>query len=245
MISNQNNMTIDKATLYIEHFNKAGIATKNFISDSVVLNSIKSALDLHFSYLEEKEDRSESIKNSLNLYLLDLKEEDETVEDICEILDIEDISEFFDVLILKQDYKTLLSKLFERTRELEPVETKQPETISHTDILNEIENPTPSIKGLGLKPANTNTQNQVHISSTTDNTISNNTAQTAPTSTTPVLPPNLENNLTMGGFSLHTPVNPAQKIADKLNQNLQTPSVSIPKEVYVPKKLDPYKEPLE
>ena len=114
-------------------------------------------------------------------------------------------------------------------------------TISHVDILSEIENPTPSKNTTSqfVKPAvadstsNPSTPSK-NTSSPASKVVPSQTISTAPT-----------NPLDLGGFGINKPntSNPAQNIANKLGQNLSTPTTSIPKEVYVSKKLDPYKEP--
>ena len=111
-------------------------------------------------------------------------------------------------------------------------------TISHVDILSEIENPTPSISTTAqfIKPAVVNSnQPTSNLTANTQSPTQKTTTQTTPT-----------NPLDLGGFGINkaNTVNPAQNIANKLDQNLSTPTTSIPKEVYVSKKLDPYKEPI-
>jgi hypothetical protein len=99
--------------------------------------------------------------------------------------------------------------------------------LNHLDILNEIENPTPSI------------------------TIQNTTPQPeiAPVAIEPkkltleealsgVLPSD-------GGFTTPNTTHPAEPMAKKLDEKLTNATSSAPKEIYVVKKPDPYHEPIE
>jgi hypothetical protein len=104
--------------------------------------------------------------------------------------------------------------------------------ISHLDLLSEIENPTPSIS------TTANFQNAA------PKTESKETTQKNPTPNSPI-----KNQSTETSLHSSTPVapyiNPALNIATKLDQKLSAPSSSIPKDVYVSKKPDPYHEPVE
>lgn len=103
------------------------------------------------------------------------------------------------------------------------------DSISHIDILNEIENPTPSI--INPQRINPARKNEGPAKNDIDKTSDENEEG-------PAL------SAELGGFAPANSQNPAQKIAAQLDKNLSTPSTSIPKEVYVSKKPDPYKEPI-
>lgn len=113
--------------------------------------------------------------------------------------------------------------------------------ISHIDVLNEIENPTPSISTTTAFQNQANTNKQ-----TTSSTI--NTSQNNPSTTANVVPPNSSTtnpSLHSSDPSVIPYSNPALHIATKLDQNLSSPSASIPKDIYVSKRPDPYHEPVE
>ncbi len=110
-------------------------------------------------------------------------------------------------------------------------EKTTPEPLSHHDILSEIENPTPSNLTIpGNKPAQ-----GIQNPTTPTASIAQNTTNNISTSIKPALEI---------GFSNKPHTNPAENIVQKLDAKLTTPSASIPKEVFVPKKTDPYREPV-
>ena len=100
------------------------------------------------------------------------------------------------------------------------------DSLNHIDILNEIENPTPSI---AARPA---------------------TPQPTPVVTEEPKKPTLEEALSgvlpsTGGFTFEEAKHPAEPMSQKLDQKLTESTSSTPKEIYVVKKIDPYHEPLE
>lgn len=111
--------------------------------------------------------------------------------------------------------------------------------ISHLDILGEIENPTPSIKTTATFQ---NSESKPALASV----ISTEQTKPAPPTSITQKSPNPTNTT-----SLHSPTpvapytNPALNIGTKLDQKLSAPSSSIPKDVYVSKKPDPYHEPVD
>lgn len=119
---------------------------------------------------------------------------------------------------------------------LEDTQPLEEEHISHLDILNEIENPTPSIKS---SPTNQKTEKIIapNTEQKPAKSVSTNNQQQSIDATNSIL------------FHSPTPVapytNPALNIASKLDQKLSTPSGSVPKDIYIPKKPDPYHEPVE
>lgn len=236
--------------IYIQRLEVSPKPIQSYIETIYSNEKFDLFVEKHSKNNSDYESKADILRNETGLLLLNINNIDQFIDALTDVLSLEPfqiektVNEFFESCI-PGEIQDILDQRYSDTPLTPTTETKQPETISHTDILNEIENPTPSIKGLGLKLANTGAQNKMSISSTTNDTISSNTSQATTVPTTSFQSSSFENNPTIGGFSLHTPVNPAQKIADKLNQNLQTPSVSIPKEVYIPKKIDPYKEPVE
>jgi hypothetical protein len=100
-------------------------------------------------------------------------------------------------------------------------------SLNHVDILNEIENPTPSIVSKEAIPqvAEENKAEEVK-KPTLEEALSG------------VLP-------TEGGFSFNEASHPAEPMAQKLDQKLSNATVTAPKEIYVVKKPDPYHEPIE
>lgn len=113
--------------------------------------------------------------------------------------------------------------------------------ISHVDILSEIENPTPSINTTATfqkevsQKINVTTgpvAANIGVSTSKSNTLQNNTLSTSP-------------SLHSSDPSVVPYSNPALHIASKLDQNLSAPSASVPKDIYVSKKPDPYHEPVE
>ncbi len=104
---------------------------------------------------------------------------------------------------------------------------KKSDSLNHQDILSEIENPTPSIASREPAP-------QIEVKALVEE----------------IKKPTLEQALngvlpTEGGFSFNENSHPAESIVKKLDEKLSTPTSSLPKEVYVVKKIDPYHEPIE
>lgn len=168
------------------------------------------------------------LANQIAYFILSLLSIQEFKDNLAEVLYLEgpaEIQKAYDAI-----NKFVLSKLNKKEitggdNKIEESKLKdQQNSISHIDILNEIENPTPSI--------NTTTSFQ----------------SSNPTKTPTPIPKNTPNQSTSP--SLHSPApvapytNPALNIATKLEQNLGAPSASIPKDVYVSKKPDPYHEPV-
>ncbi|MBU3668971.1 MAG: hypothetical protein FGM57_03310 [Candidatus Taylorbacteria bacterium] len=124
------------------------------------------------------------------------------------------------------------------------------EDINHHEILGEIENPTPSLK--------TTLENTVHGNekSVSNVTVMPKEAQklmsqgdTLPIETTsaPSLQEAVANVIpTIGGFRpIDDPLKPTAKISEGLDDKLSTITKTPVKEVYIPKKPDPYREPIE
>jgi hypothetical protein len=237
----------DIEQIYIEKYDKAGKNIQNFVSDYSFVDKIAEAVTKSIGNIVDVVERSESIKNIINLYLLEIKSVSEAIDDISEILNLDDCNTFFEKLDLKPEYRMILAGLIstniQSTEEAQTSIQKENSSISHVDILHEIENPTPSLKTTlhFAKP-----QAQATPSGTPTN-ISNTANIPTPTTLSEGIKAtqsSVATNSVLGGFSANQPTNPAQKISDMLNKNMETPSISIPKEVYIPKKPDPYKEPI-
>lgn len=202
------------------------------------------------------QDTTYSIANKVNLQLLNFITSEELFSYIEKNTSI-DSEEF------KYIYPSLLTNIFNKSNQplfksqerirggLRPTDSST--SISHLDVLNEIENPTPSLR---TTTDFQNIQNQNSTSplaqSQTPVSSSNPLFSSANTSNTPINPTNLTPSTPFTPTaSLHSPepiapyVNPALQISSKLGQNLSTPSVSTSKDVYVSKKPDPYHEPVD
>jgi hypothetical protein len=108
--------------------------------------------------------------------------------------------------------------------------------ISHQDLLSEIENPTPSISTTAAFQ-----NSSVKIVTAVPNEISKTvTNTTSSTNKDGAVEASLHSSATVPAYT-----NPALKIASKLDQNMSAPSASIPKDIYVSKKPDPYHEPVD
>ncbi len=124
------------------------------------------------------------------------------------------------------------------------------EDISHHELLNEIENPTPSLQ---TTIENTPKGNEKPVSAVTvmpkDAQKLMTQSDTLPTETTSA--PQLQDAVAqilpnVGGFKpVDDPLKPTQKIADTIENKLNTVVKTPVKEVYIPKKPDPYREPIE
>ncbi|MCF7865576.1 MAG: hypothetical protein K9M11_03670 [Candidatus Pacebacteria bacterium] len=180
------------------------------------------------------------LANQIAYFILGLLTIQEFKDNLAEVLYLEGVVEVqkaYDAI-----NKFVISKL--NTKEGMNIEENKIEDakladlahISHHDLLSEIENPTPSIK--------TTASFQANLGANIVKTTTPVTAQTNPTTTQK----NPTNTSTI--TSLHSPepvapyTNPALNIAAKLDQKLSTPSASIPKDIYVSKKPDPYHEPV-
>ena len=235
----------DIEQIYIEKYDKAGKNIQSFVSDYSFVDKIAEAVTKSVGNIVDVAERSESIKNILNLYLLEIKSVSDAIDDISEILNIDDCNTFFEKLELKPEYRMILAGLIstniQSTEETQTGIQKENSSISHVDILHEIENPTPSLKTTlhFAKP-----QAQTTSSGTPTNTSNTTNTPTTLPEGVRATQTSVAANSVLGGFSVNQPTNPAQRISDMLNKNMETPSVSIPKEVYIPKKPDPYKEPI-
>lgn len=242
-------MTNIQEQIYIERLNQSPIAVRNYIFKIQSNESFEVYLKKYRKTTEDPESKTDVLRNEISLLLLKIITVDEFIDTVIEALDIqpfeaeEMITDFFSTC-LPEDLQDLIDGENEKTSEdtiSKKINITDQNTISHVDILNEIENPThsmettsqfvkPAVTGSSSNPSTPNT----NTSSPVPKVVPSQTISTTPT-----------NPLDLGGFGINkaNTSNPAQNIANKLGQNLSAPTTSIPKEVYVSKKLDPYKEP--
>lgn len=185
----------------------------------------------------------DDLANQIAYYVLGLLTTQEFKENLAEVLYLEgtvEIQKAYDAI-----NKFVLSKRNtkddEKENPLEEAKLADAGHISHVDILSEIENPTPSINTTATfqkevsQKINATTgpvAANIGVSTSKSNTLQNNTLSTSP-------------SLHSSDPSVVPYSNPALHIASKLDQNLSTPSASVPKDIYVSKKPDPYHEPVE
>lgn len=189
----------------------------------------------------------DDLANQIAYFILGLLTIQEFKDNLAEVLYLEGVVETqkaYDAI-----NKFVISKLNQKETtvendKIEDVKLADVTHISHHDVLNEIENPTPSIN------TTANFQANVAKSAGMNNSANSSTtsAKAGNISKTPLTPVSLANPSTA---SLHSSSsvapysNPALNIASKLDQKLSTPSASIPKDIYVSKKPDPYHEPVD
>lgn len=185
----------------------------------------------------------DDLANQIAYYVLGLLSTQEFKDNLAEVLYLEgsvEIQKAYDAInkfvLSKKD-----NKGNEKENPLEEAKLADSNHISHIDVLSEIENPTPSISTTASFQSQVNTNKQT-TSNTTNNTQNNPSSKLIPTPSTSL---NSIPSLHSSDPSVVPYSNPALHIASKLDQNLSTPSASIPKDVYVSKKPDPYHEPVE
>lgn len=125
----------------------------------------------------------------------------------------------------------ITEKRFEKETKID--ERADANHISHIDVLSEIENPTPSINTTPSFQNQVTTDKQQNSSSFKPSSTNSSTQSSSPN-------PSLHSSASIAPY-----VNPALHIASKLDQKLDTPSASLPKDIYISKKPDPYHEPVD
>lgn len=141
--------------------------------------------------------------------------------------------EFDEVYKEIEEEKSELIKTVRGTISVETSKSNEANHISHIDVLSEIENPTPSIRAPLTPQREATTESQATPNSLRPLSKDSSTRLSSPN-------PSLHSSPSIAPY-----VNPALHIASKLDQNLSNPSASVPKEMYVSKKPDPYHEPLD
>lgn len=196
------------------------------IEDFVIENKakfIEKLIDIEV----EKKDRTYFLE-----YLHSIIKNDLIIQKINENLEISVWSEIDE--IYKND--TSLASTLKTDSNLEEAKLKEKTDsnhISHIDVLSEIENPTPSISTPPTPQREATTESQTTLNSLKPLSKDSSTQLSSPN-------PSLHSSPSIAPY-----VNPALHIASKLDQNLSNPSASVPKEMYVSKKPDPYHEPLD
>ncbi len=242
--------------VYLQKIESSPEPIKRYVSGIFLNNSYLTFLEKYKNSITNKKEVADTLRNETLLFLIKINSFDVFIENIVEILDIKPldaekiVEDFFNICI-PNEVQNLIKELNQmQNKNIEEIKFSEPTHISHHDILSEIENPTPSLD------TTTDFQNASNIVSPTNISNTTNTANsTQPTtSANPVKPSNTTNpniSPTSTEPSLHSPTptapytNPALQIATKLGQNLSTPSASIPKDIYISKKPDPYHEPVQ
>jgi hypothetical protein len=177
----------------------------------------------------------DDLANQIAYYVLGLLSTQEFKENLAEILYLDNsvqIQKAYDAI-----NKFVLSKRnsgdSEKKTSLEDIKFAEANHISHIDVLSEIENPTPSISAPLTPQREATTESQATPNSLKPSSKDSSTQLSSPN-------PSLHSSPSIAPY-----VNPALHIASKLDQNLSNPSASVPKEMYVSKKPDPYHEPLD
>lgn len=210
----------------------SGLNDESYISDEKKLDFVNSVFSVGFEIIGMNEFRK---------ILKDQFGENAGTESILENVTEVFLPVFYDFNIKQKVEELGINENNTKENPLEEAKLADSNHISHIDVLSEIENPTPSI--------NTTANFQKQIVQTNDSNVVNPTTsnRTSPSKI------NISQNSTFSAnSSLHSSdpsvvpySNPALQIASKLDQNLSTPSASVPKDVYVSKKPDPYHEPVE
>lgn len=233
--------------IYNERLQKSPVLIKGYISE-IFLNSTYLTFLNKYHLSTNKDDTADFLRNEVVQLLLKIKNLEQFIDSFVEILELtpenaeNTLEDFFNICIPK-NIQDLTDSRSPEIEVLEKITEKTESThISHQDLLSEIENPTPSIS------TTTEFQNRVVETAVNTPTI---TVTARPSVTNSTALTNSSTNQTQSP-SLHssdpsvTPyTNPALNVATKLDQNLASPSASIPKDVYVSKKPDPYHEPVD
>lgn len=208
-------------------------AIKKYVSGIFLDNSYLTFLEKYRNTLPNKQDVADILQNEVLLFLIKINSIEAFIENFVEILDVkpldaEKILEDFFTICIPKEVQNLIKELNPMQNggnKIEEAKLTDPEHISHHDLLSEIENPTPS------------------ISTTTDFQNQNFVKSSQPQANTPVVKTSANKGINTATTNTYT--NPALNIATKLDQKLSTPSASIPKDIYVSKKPDPYHEPVD
>jgi hypothetical protein len=135
---------------------------------------------------------------------------------------------------------------------LKTINDNKPEDLNHHDILKEIEAPSPSLKTT-ITQNTIPTQNSVPALQTMPKEVQKlmgTDANITETTKAPSLQDAVGNMMppigTVGGFKpVDNPLKPAEKVASTFDSKLQEVVKTPVKEVYLPKKPDPYRESIE
>ena len=219
--------------IYLQKMEDSPEAIKKYVSGIFLDNSYLTFLEKYRNTLPNKQDVADILQNEVLLFLIKINSIEAFIENFVEILDVkpldaEKILEDFLTICIPKEVQNLIKELNPMQNggnKIEEAKLTDPEHISHHDLLSEIENPTPS------------------ISTTTDFQNQNFVKSSQPQANTPVVKTSANKGINTATTNTYT--NPALNIATKLDQKLSTPSASIPKDIYVSKKPDPYHEPVD
>ncbi|MBP6974884.1 MAG: hypothetical protein KBB54_02975 [Candidatus Pacebacteria bacterium] len=219
--------------IYLQKMEDSPEAIKKYVSGIFLDNSYLTFLEKYRNTLPNKQDVADILQNEVLLFLIKINSIEAFIENFVEILDVkpldaEKILEDFFTICIPKEVQNLIKELNPMQNggnKIEEAKLTDPEHISHHDLLSEIENPTPS------------------ISTTTDFQNQNFVKSSQPQANTPVVKTSANKGINTATTNTYT--NPALNIATKLDQKLSTPSASIPKDIYVSKKPDPYHEPVD
>lgn len=210
----------------------SGLNDESYISDEKKLDFINNVFSIGFEIIG---------MNEFKKVLKDQFGENTGTESILKNVTEVFLPVFYDFNIKQKIEELGANSNNTKENPLEESKLADSNHISHIDVLSEIENPTPSISTTASFQSQANSVKQ-----TSPNTPS--ISQKNPssrTSTTPLGSPSSTPSLHSSDPSVVPYTNPALHIASKLDQNLSTPSASVPKDIYVSKKPDPYHEPVE
>ncbi len=245
--------------IYLEKLKICPLFIKDYISNIFSNTSFIVFLDTYEKLEDQEQNIADLLRSEVILLTLKINTFEQFIDDVVDILEIQPseaekvVSDLYTKCIPEQ-VRNFIEKGSEESANTNSKKVLIEDThISHLDVLNEIENPTPSLR---TTTDFQNIQNQNSTSplaqSQTPVSSSNPLFSSANTSNTPINPTNLTPSTPFTPTaSLHSPepialyVNPALQISSKLGQNLSTPSVSTSKDVYVSKKPDPYHEPVD
>lgn len=248
--------------IYLQRLNTSSPAVKDYLSSIFSNTSFIFFLEKHKNTKLNIDEIADNLRNEVLLLLTKIISLDNFTENIVEILNLtpenaEEIMEEFFTTCIPQNIQDSLNISKRGENKLEDAklsEKTEPTHISHQDLLSEIENPTPSIstttdfqnRAAQVSVQSTQNSQAVNVSKASSTTSTTSTASTS-TSINSVAATNSTQNPSLHSSdpSVTPYTNPALHIATKLDQNLGGPTSSIPKDVYVSKKPDPYHEPVD
>lgn len=237
--------------IYALRLQQSPESVKLFISKIYSDENFSSFIQKYRSSASDKEDLADNVRSEVLRYVLKVSTAQQLIDNVVETLDIKPdeaenvIADLFSICIPEeiQNYAEGNNPSKDTVREEKHLDFKNSDAnaISHKDLLSEIENPTPSISTTASFQISANkaaATDAVKTASTPD------AFKTAPGNATVRSAEPAESSL-HSSATIPAYANPALKIASKLEQNMATPSASIPKDIYVSKKPDPYHEPVD
>lgn len=229
--------------IYLQKMEASPENIKKYVSNIFLNSSYLTFVEKYQSSTVDKNEVADTLRNETALFLIKINSFETFIENFVEILDVkpldaEKILEDFFTICIPKEVQNLIKELNPMQsggNKIEEAKLADPEHISHHDLLSEIENPTPSISTtVDFQNQNFVKSSQPQANTPVVKTSANKGVNTA-TTTTP-------DGTIHSSATTNTYTNPALNIATKLDQKLSTPSASIPKDIYVSKKPDPYHE---